>query len=227
VSVAGPALPSFLSLAHSLGISGFAAPPTPSATPEADKTPTKRKLEWGQPPPPPAGPLTPLYMNAAEAKLESLKSETLRLLSQPATPVKKTGSEPASLADTVLQCSASKKRKLQTQSLTDNVENMSPNLFLLPPGRLHPPPPYSSACRQHGHLSTACRSATDPLPPTPSRAGLSVMAAPCGGSYPSSPSREGGGPVHAPSTSCPVPPSPAYSGAASGPTQSAHSSNFR
>ena len=250
VSVSGPCLSSFLSLAHSLGIAGFTdplQPSTPTATAE-NKTPTKRKLEWGAPPPPPLTDSKVAAAATAAVQLEGLKSEALRLLSSlPATPVKKAGSEPASLAETVLlQCSASKKRKLQTQSLTDNIENISPNLFMMPQQRVSLGNDGNQQQRSGGGGVTGVMM----LPP--SRPPLSSMGPPPpppyvtpGGSarssYPSSPSRDhhqlgpnfggGLGPLHAPSTSCPVPPSPAYSNNGGGTTASAAAhtsgSNFR
>ena len=247
----GHSLSSFLSLAHSLGISGFAdplQPVTPSSA--ADKTPTKRKLEWGAPPPlAAAAPQAAENSSSKSVKLEGLKHEALRLLSSlPSTPVKKAGSEPASLGDTVLQCSASKKRKLQTQSLTDNIENFSPNLFLLAQRPAPPAAEYRQSQQQRGGHLASCRSAAATaesllgammLPP--SRPPLSVIGPPPpyvtpGGSgrtsYPSSPTREATGPLHAPSTSCPVPPSPAYNNGGGAGTSAvapsaAQASNFR
>lgn len=111
VEVPGSALQSFLALAHSLGVTGFAEP--------LDKTPTKRKLEWG----------TETKENQAELPKKDKKPEP-KIFSPLCTP-SKSRSEPASLLETALQCSSTKKRKLQTQSLTDDLENIDPNLFNL------------------------------------------------------------------------------------------------
>ena len=111
VEVPGSSLQSFLSLAHSLGVSGFAEP--------LEKTPTKRKLEWG----------TETREKFPEIPKKEKKSEP-KMFSPLCTP-SKSRSEPASLLETALQCSSTKKRKLQTQSLTDDLENIDPNLFNL------------------------------------------------------------------------------------------------
>ena len=140
VEVAAPALQSFLTLAHSLGVSGFAQNTSDNTT-NIDKTPTKRKLDWGADSH--AAPLDNSTVDTA-AKSSVIKTDNNNdnllvrtplkskfavpaAVSQPSTP--KSYSEPVSLLETVLQCSNSKKRKLHTQSLTDNLENIDPNFL--------------------------------------------------------------------------------------------------
>ena len=78
--------------------------------------------------------------------------------SQPSTP--KSYSEPVSLFETVLQCSNSKKRKLHTQSLTDNLENIDPNFLPMSSFKnLMLPPAYKS----EPHRTTCDHYRDEPL----------------------------------------------------------------
>ena len=226
VEVAGSSLQSFLSLADSLGVSGF--------THRTDKTPTKRKLEWG------TDGIRPMMAAAGDEARTTVGGgcdssggmpPPPPLTTDPWTP-SKSKSEPASLLDTVLQGSNTKKRKLQTQSLTEEVENIDPNLLNLrrpaaenrsddrrrsacsriiggglsqrassflrappsprsphhpPSPLLHPQHPTSPLLHANHRLQRTDSNATVRIKPSPQK---------------DRPSH------HAPSSSCPVPPSP-------------------
>ena len=98
--VPGNCLQSFLSLAHSLGVSGFTDSPVQTEV----STPARRKIV-----------LSESFSKSDESEKENINPA----LSTLSTPSKKSCSEPASLADTAVHCSASKKRKLFTQSLDE------------------------------------------------------------------------------------------------------------
>ena len=208
VEVPGSSLQSFLALAHSLGVTGFSPPPV-------DKTPTKRKLEWDKETP-------------SETGLKGeVPAAVSRLFSQPCTP-SKSRSEPACLVETALQCSNSKKRKLQTQSLTDNLENLDPNLLSVPSVLLQRPvPPFRSGGASDKKGVSSEGKADSPLhrrveaegstsSKTTHRVQRSISTlTKLKASH--SPLKDQSN--HAPSSSCPVPPSPKNQ-------SSGHSSNF-
>ena len=229
VEVAGSSLQSFLSLADSLGVSGF--------THRTDKTPTKRKLEWG------TDGIRPMMAAAGDEARTTVGGgcdssggmpPPPPLTTDPWTP-SKSKSEPASLLDTVLQGSNTKKRKLQTQSLTEEVENIDPNLLNLrrpaaaenrsddrrrsacsriiggglsqrassflrappSPRSPHHPPSPSPLLHPH-HPPSPMLHANHRLQRTDSNATVRIKPSP----QKDRPSH------HAPSSSCPVPPSP-------------------
>ena len=195
VEVPGASLQSFLSLAHSLGVSGFSQE-------NENKTPTKRKLEWGVDKPKDRC----KELKDSVSRPPSISRPPSRVFSQPCTPTK-TRSEPASLVETALQCSNSKKRKLQTQSLTDDLENIDP--YLLNLAR-----PVKSREEVEGHdkpqkSSHKVERSVSTL--------IKLKAS-------NSPLKDQGN--HAPSSSCPVPPSPSNPSSSAQSAGSGHSSNF-
>lgn len=210
VEVPGSSLQSFLSLAHSLGVSGFQQ--------QNDKTPTKRKLEWG------AG-------DGKEKQKEKAKPEKKvesRVLSPLCTP-SKSRSEPASLRETALQCSTTKKRKLQTQSLTDNLENIEPIYLNLPRFMYETGSSFNAnknamtSCDKDPLQSTSTFTSREEQGPHQTSANRVQRSVSSLIKLKASPFKDQTN--HAPSSSCPVPPSPKSSTQNSS-SQSGHSSNF-
>ena len=209
VEVPGSSLQSFLSLADSLGVTGFSQ--------NSEKTPSKRKLEWGCPPATIENLAATVFQPASSGKSMAEENRAEKkaepLLSEPCTP-SKSRSEPASLFETVLQGSTSKKRKLQTQSLTDELENLDPSLFNLQN--------LSYETRQEFSRSSfrkPCSSSRGSplLPRTPGRGSPFFPHSPytnrvqrtdSNATVRIKPSPLKDKSNHAPSSSCPVPPSP-------------------
>lgn len=211
--VPGNCLQSFLSLAHSLGVSGFTDSPDQAGV----TSPARRKIV-----------LSESFSKCPESEKENLNPINSAL----STPSKKSSSEPASMAETAVHCSASKKRKLFTQSL-DEISSLQsvqsplpslPNSLFFP----HPQDPQHSCPPSHSQ-TLSCPAYSSANPPNNHNNSLSISDQPLYSNLPRPPPPPypTDQPLYAnlPQSQSPIPSQPLYANVPKSPSTNPKSSH--